>query len=253
VASSNAYLKELSVNEGELSPEFIKTTNTYKVKVGSEVNSINVKATSENSKASVEGDGIYTLKTGINTINVTVTSENGIINVYTVIVEKEASENNKLRNLFVRGYKISPEFDSENLEYTLEVDNDVESVVIDAEKEDETEEIIGLGEKRLQIGENSFEVSVTSESGEIRIYKINITRKKKVSSKLEYLEVQEGSISPEFNKETYEYYVTVPNEYEEVGIEYKKEDEEATVEIIGNENLKVGYKSNKYRRRRKHI
>lgn len=183
---------------------------------------------------------LYNLETGLNYINVTVTSETGIINVYSIIVERERNKNNYLRNIFVRGYKLKPEFNKETLEYSLEVENEVEIVTIEAEKEEETEEIIGIGEKRLEEGLNSYEISCISESGEIRVYKVNITRNKKISSKLEYLEVKEGSISPEFNKETYEYYVNVPNEYEQVTIEYRKEEEEATVEVKGNENLKEG-------------
>lgn len=84
--SKDNTLKSLSVSEGTLSPKFSKNTTSYKVDLPADVTSITVKATANDSKASVSGTGKIKLSAGNNEVNVVVTSEYGTKKTYTINV-----------------------------------------------------------------------------------------------------------------------------------------------------------------------
>ncbi len=83
--SDNNKLKEISVDGQKL----VKVDdNNYTLEVGSDVTSINIKATADDTKAKISGDGKHTLKDGINNLEVIVTSESGKENKITIKVTK---------------------------------------------------------------------------------------------------------------------------------------------------------------------
>lgn len=84
--SKDNTLKSLSVSEGTLSPKFSKNTTSYKVDLPADATSITVKATANDSKASVSGTGEIKLSAGNNEVNVVVTSEYGTKKTYTINV-----------------------------------------------------------------------------------------------------------------------------------------------------------------------
>ena len=92
-------------------------------------------------------------------------------------IEASYSNNDNLKNLTVNGYNLTPTFDKNTLEYSLEVENDVEKVTIDAKKEDSTASVSGAGEKTLAEGGNKFNIVVTAQKGNSKTYVVNITRK----------------------------------------------------------------------------
>ena len=77
VASTNAYLKSLSIEEGKISPSFAKDTYEYSVDIDGKYSSVSVSAKAEDSKASVSVSGNKKLKEGKNTVEITVTAEDG--------------------------------------------------------------------------------------------------------------------------------------------------------------------------------
>ena len=77
----------------------------------------------------------------------------------------------------IEGYELSPEFNKDTLEYSLEVENDVESVRVSAVKADGNASVSGAGEISLNEGINKVEIVVTAQKGNKKTYKINITRK----------------------------------------------------------------------------
>lgn len=87
--SQNNYLKELVVSGYELKNNFQKTTSTYFLDVGSEVQNLNISATPENSASVVTVYGNSNLKTGKNKILITVTAEDGTTRNYRVYVTKK--------------------------------------------------------------------------------------------------------------------------------------------------------------------
>ena len=60
------------------------------------------------------------------------------------------------------------------------------------------------------------------------------------NSKLASLAITEGVITPEFNSDVTEYSISVPNEITVLNISAVAEDSAAEVEIVGNEELKIG-------------
>ena len=92
-------------------------------------------------------------------------------------IEASYSTNANLSSLSVDGYELTPAFNKDTDSYTLEVENDIEKVIINATKADNSATISGTGEKSLTEGLNKFEIVVTAEKGNKKIYTIEITRK----------------------------------------------------------------------------
>lgn len=117
------------------------------------------------------------------------------------------STNNYLDNLQVEGYELTPEFEKQTLEYTLNKEVEQETIQITATANDTKASIEGIGKVALKIGENLCRVDVVAESGTVRTYIIKVTRigtEKEVSAIVEKTEEQEieiegGEISPEEN------------------------------------------------------
>ena len=238
--SSNNYLRSLYTSVGILSPEFDREKTMYTVGVNDSINSINIGGVPESNLASVRGLGVYNLRSGNNYANVTVVAENGEVRVYTIKIIKGADSNSYLSSLSVRGKEISPVFDKTKLDYTLEVENEEENVIIDAEAESSKTIVKGTGIKHLEVGDNAVEVITQAEDGSIKIYTITIRRKTVVSTKIKNMWIEEGVLSPEFSSNITEYTILIPNEYREITEHVELEDALGRYVIKGNANLKVG-------------
>lgn len=88
--STNSNLSTLTVDKGELSPEFVASTTEYKVNVVDE-EEITIGAKASDSKASVSGAGTKSLEVGENKFSIVVTAENGSKKTYTITVNREAT------------------------------------------------------------------------------------------------------------------------------------------------------------------
>ena len=87
------------------------------------------------------------------------------------------STNNNLKTLEVAGYKISPNFNKDTLEYKLEVEEKVEEITVNATLEDSKAKINGTGKIKVSEGENKINIVVTSEKGTKKTYTIIVTVK----------------------------------------------------------------------------
>ena len=93
VVTSSAYLEELKIKDGKLSPNFDSMTNDYSITVGLDVEKLDIITTTEDPNAEVVIKGNDKLVEGENTITITVTSSDGENKqVYTILVTKEALE-----------------------------------------------------------------------------------------------------------------------------------------------------------------
>ena len=95
--SADNYLSSLSIDGYNLSPKFDKNTTTYTLSLPNNVNSINVSAKTNDSKASVSGTGKIGVKEGINKIYLTVTAENGNRKTYTLKVTVQEKDPIKVK------------------------------------------------------------------------------------------------------------------------------------------------------------
>lgn len=89
------------------------------------------------------------------------------------------NSNTNLKRLNVVDVELSPEFNKDTLEYSVTVEGTVEKINIEAEAEEGKSYVEGAGEKDLQEGLNEFYIYVTAENGDVKEYKVNITRKEK--------------------------------------------------------------------------
>ncbi len=138
--SSNASLINLGMNPNDFKG-FKPGTYTYNVTVPNDVESVNVYAKTQDTKARItSGIGNHNLDIGNNNINVIVTAEDGSTQTYTINVTREEKaeedvednptsqiEQNEydLKKLEIKGYKLSPEFSGNTYEYKLNVNSDV--------------------------------------------------------------------------------------------------------------------------------
>lgn len=87
------------------------------------------------------------------------------------------STNNYLKELSVDGYKITPNFDKQTVNYELKKEVKSDSILIKAEVDDESATVTGIGEVTLNDGENEIRIDVTAESGTVRTYYIKAVKK----------------------------------------------------------------------------
>lgn len=99
------------------------------------------------------------------------------VNEPVYVPPKTYSSNNYLKSLSIDGYSLSPEFNKDIAEYTVEVPNGTDKITIDASKEDSTASISGTGEKEVVEGTNKFEIKVEAENGNVKTYVITVTVK----------------------------------------------------------------------------
>lgn len=88
--------------------------------------------------------------------------------------QDKRSSNNKLKNLKVEGYEISPKFSSNTEKYTLNLPNTVTSIDIFGAAEDDKAKVSGVGKTDLKPGNNEIKITVTAENGSKKTYKLNV-------------------------------------------------------------------------------
>ena len=199
--SDNANLKTLGVTPKEYDfSGFSKNKTSYSVTIPSNVDSLNVIAKAEDSKAKVNISGNKNLEVGTNTIKVEVTAENGkTTKTYEVSVTKLATEDEKpgnllddntttklyLKSLSIDGLELTPSFDKNIFSYEATIDMDTKdlsniNVNAAAENIDSTVEITGNTD--LKEGENTVNVIVKSKSSsEQTVYQITVNKVSKAS------------------------------------------------------------------------
>jgi len=164
------------------------------------------------------------------------------INNNTVIETKSENANLRMLNLDVEG--ISPEFDKDITEYYLIVDLSVEEIDIEAYPEDEKAIILLIeGNTELKEGQNTIRIVVRAEAGNTKTYIINVTKTddaELANANLKNLSVKGFNFYPSFKNNIYGYTLTINENVSQLEIIVEPENEAATYEIIGNENLNEG-------------
>ena len=175
----------------------------------------------------------------------------------TTTEEKKSSEA-RLKNLGIEPNDFKG-FKSNTLEYSVTVPNEIDEVKVYATAKDSKAKIEGTGKISLKEGENIAKVEVIAEDGRTKkTYTIKITREKSTVVEqpieepqkteeqqggelgLSELTIKNITIDPKFNPQKYEYTIGIKEDISSLEIQAKANDEKATVEIIGNENLKQG-------------
>lgn len=152
--------------------------------------------------------------------------------------EETKSDNANLKSLVVENFDIIPNFSSDVTEYTLDVTSEVNELTIKAEPEDSKATVTIKGEKELKEGENTVIISVDAEDGTTKLYEIKVTKKEETVFGLTSLKIKDAKI--EFKPDVYNYSINVKSDVDILEIQAVASDEDAIVEITGNEELKEG-------------
>ncbi len=240
--NNNSNLLNIEIEGYELSPEFDKATKNYTVSIPKSVNSLNVKVTPEEESTTYTIRGNTNLTDKSNTIVITSIAEDKTYQVYQIVVLKETSDNNYLKNIEVTNGVLNETFDRENLTYTIDVDSSINSININGIKDNESAIIKGNGTYALVAGENIINLFVTSESGNERVYTIKVNKKLNSDTSLEYVTNNRGSevIKQEDTTLGYDYLINVQYEVNTIEITGKTNSRTSIITGNGNYNLKPG-------------
>lgn len=173
--SSNSPLVSI---EGTLSCSGAGTGGGIDLKFDDSSNSIKSKSYSYTVKATKSGtitckvsgrmtsmDSASWKSLGEKTVNIKVMSQ--------AELEATYSKNNNLSSLSVEGQTLSPEFNKDTLEYSVELENEIEKINVIAKVEDSKSSISGGGEVTVEEGNNKIEIKVTAQNGNEKVYVIN--------------------------------------------------------------------------------
>lgn len=166
--STDNTLKDLSITEGQISPEFSKDVKEYTLRVAYEVAQLNVTATPNDSKAKVEIIGDKDLQEGENILTIRVTAEDGSVADYVVKVTR-ARIPLALKSLIIKYQNengelvetaLNPAFYFDVFEYSLEeMEYWVEKLSVEAIPNIEGASIDVQGADNLQAGENAVTIT----------------------------------------------------------------------------------------------
>ena len=176
--SANNDLKSLSVSAGTI--EFNKNTTSYTIILEHNVNEIKIDATAEDSKASVSGIGIKTLKDYSNEFKIVVKSENNSTKTYTIkAIRKDVNGNygtlntdNSVKSISIKDYDFI--FNKDTKKYNILVDENVNEVEINVVPNDSTATVSIQNNNNLKPGLNEVIVKITAENGDINKYIFNV-------------------------------------------------------------------------------
>ncbi len=177
VKSSNNYLSSISLNVGNLSPEFYRETFEYTVEnLPEDITEIEVNATAEDERANISGLGIISLEPGENRIQIDVTAENENVREYVLIVntkEELVESDLRLEELQISQIDKNGEFkpldisfEKETFEYVVDVENDIVDLDVNPTVEKEGIIVETTGEKNLKDGDNVVLVTLTAQNNE---------------------------------------------------------------------------------------
>lgn len=229
-------------------PEPTFTTTNQTVYATGDVNVRSSYSTSSSALGSLKkGDSVIRIGIGSNGWSkVTYNGQTAYISssllTTTKPVEEEKSTNKALKSLIVEPTGLDPAFDKETTNYAITIGSDVDSLKIDAVAEDEKAKVTVSGNENLQVGTNTVKVLVTAEDGTVRTYTIIVTKQEKEQLKLTNLEISGISLNKTFDPDTYEYTVNLDEKsnLNKLNIKATANDENAIIEVVGNENLIVG-------------
>ena len=195
------YLKDLSLNKGDIT--FLKQRTTYNVKVSSSVSEIRITAEPEDDSARVRIDGslvdeddnykkTISLDKGKNEIKIKVTDSKDNQRVYTLnITRGSASDSNNNSDVNLSSLELDEadlDFSEDKTSYEVNVDESVSKIEVTAEPEDEEYLVTINGDEvnsgddymkkvSLSKGKNTIKVVVEDEvEDEKKTYTITVNR-----------------------------------------------------------------------------
>ena len=226
--------------DGSLLDNFNEDNNLYEIEMESD--KVNIEAVKKDLRSTLMFDnGEKTLKYGLNTFEIIVKSEEGKENIYRLNITRidKRSDDNTLKKLTIDPIEIN--FNPTVLEYTLNVENDVNKFTIDGVlSSDKARFVAGYGNREVDLdeGSNKVLIKIISEKEEERIYTLNINRALSSNTSLKRLKVNDEIV--ELKEEEFIYNLIFDNEVEEVIVTAIPNDEKAVIDVKEKYLLDVG-------------
>lgn len=194
--------------------------------------------------SAVSGSAVITVKekqvTNTNTNTSGNTSSSGSTNQTTYTKSSDAT----LKALKLDMEGLSPSFNRYTYTYTLSVGSDVDSIKVTASPNHSKAHYSVSGNTNLKNGDNTVYITVTAENGATRTYKIIVTKAEnpeKANAYLKNIIIENGVLKTEFARETLEYELEdIASNVKKLDISVFPENQNATFEISGNDELKEG-------------
>lgn len=199
--SNNAYLGELTLSSGTLSPAFTSKTAVYDVEVENATRSITITAATADEHATMTVNGSVvtsgeasdiSLSVGSNPITILVTAPSGQTKTYIIHVTRQAaapSQDAALTAITIPGLSLNPAFNPDVEQYTATVNSATRSVLISVAPAQEGSSILINGtsgnsaDLALASGRNTVTIEVTAPDGSTKkTYTLLITRRSSSSS-----------------------------------------------------------------------
>ena len=226
---------------------FDRLSTSYELSVTSSKIAIYATLTSEDaSYVSGFEPRTINLDYGRNVALIKIVNKDGKERCYTFIINRvdDRNSSNLLKNIKLSKGNI--DFDSYTTNYDVKISKFTKKVSINAELESSTAKFVeGYEPREVEITEDTQSVvlKVISETGSIRSYVITFIKSGEYienvnSTYLSSLTVPGTMLG--FDKETYDYTITVPYEIEDIPIYAFAENENAEVKVGNNTGLKVG-------------
>ena len=152
---------------------------------------------------------------------------------------KSSNANASKISLGVEGFS----FKKSQTVYNLKVGIDINNITVSVIPEHKKATYTISGNKNLKAGNNVIKVVIKAENGATKTYKINVEKEGDIeesSSALTNLIIENMTFEESFQKTVTEYVGSKMKYTDKLNILAYPEAEQATYEVFGNENLKVG-------------
>lgn len=164
-------------------------------------------------------------------------------------VEKQQGTNFQTDNTNLQGLRLNregltPEFSKEIKEYNIIIPNNIQELDVVAISENPNSSVEIIGNTDLKEGVQQIMIYVYAEDKTKReVYTIQVTKTDNIelaNTNLEMLAIENVFLNPPFHRDEMNYQAEISQEIEKVNLLAVPENEQATIQIKGNETLQEG-------------
>jgi len=246
-------LASLTITPGTLQPTFKRSTTQYSVDLTSNITSVTVSAQPAVSGDSVTINGVATTSRVITLgpagsttpVSIVVSESGSNSRTYTVLLNRAGlAGNNSLLSLSVSPGTLAPTFDANLLSYTVDVANNVASVMVTPTLQDQAATVTIDGQpvasgQAQPVALNGagtitlINIVVTAQNGTEKTYLVTVSRGISSNANLQSLTISPGTLSPPFSAGTVGYSVEVASNVSSVVFTPTPQDMNASMTVNG--------------------